>query len=749
MIYFIGYAPESSRYCKASFPQFLSWLRDLTVYQLDIETTVTPHWCNKTIITVQFGSLDGKTQWVLQWSLLNQSQRQRVAQELEDRCNSLGQPRLKLIHNAMFECVVLLFHNIRIRNVYDTMLAEMVLNCGMEFNSQKMDDESDAAAGYYALTMLTQRYLCYYLDKSEQMNFGDDILTESKVIYAAADVVPLGAIMRMQIPEINRFDLDYVVALENEAVLAFAEMTWTGMPLDKEKWAENEQLAIPVIAAAKAELDGWLMKEPFAAPALFAGHYSLKDELTFKWGNHKIKAEVVEHYFPFLVGKTSKAVLTGLYKRKARGEDVFSDERAWTYVDMFFKEQWGYLNEVLIEADRDWLIEREYLVPAGTVTINWNSPVQVLAMLKVVKPSLHSTDAIAMEKLSHPIGKALMNYRSALRLLSTYGQSFLEHVEPDGRVRTSFNQIVATGRASSRKPNMQNIVVTDEVGTRYRNAFGCGPDEEYNSSDFKSQELVIMAYLSQEPSWMSALREGRDLHSICAEMMYKKRWRDATEPGCTYYAPGKDGRPQQDKCSCKKHKTMRYDAKTVNFGLPYGMGPGKLAGELSISYGAAQALIDEHARTFPKVAKLFEDLKRFGLYNGYIMTLAPFFRRRWFPYWKLSRHKVKDHIAGQYDSNLGSIEREAGNMPIQGSAGDMTKLAMVLMYWELHDGPEDLSHLVRLAMQVHDQVDTHCKKSYTQTWKPVMDRCMRDAALVIIPNGLLGTDTTVTPVWSK
>lgn len=179
------------------------------------------------------------------------------------------------------------------------------------------------------------------------------------------------------------------------------------------------------------------------------------------------------------------------------------------------------------------------------------------------------------------------------------------------------------------------------------------------------------------------------------------------------------------------------------------MGPSKLAGELGVSYGEAQAIIDEHRRTFPRLAALLDYLKAFGVKNGYIMTLAPFFRRRWFPYWHLSRRSVDSHLAGQYDSNLGAIEREAGNMPIQGTAGDMMKLAMCLMYWELHDGPADLSHLVRLAMNVHDQADSHCKKSYTATWQPVMDRCMREAALVIIPNGLLKADTTVTPVWTK
>lgn len=566
MIYLIGTVTDAplhaalpdgvhleAKYTMGTFIAFLAWIGPLQEYQLDIETTVTGFWCDKEIITVQFGDIYGHDQWVLQWSMLSPNETRVVKQILEDKSTT------KLIHNAMFEAVVLLFHDVRVRNVYDTMLAEMVLNCGMEFNSQQMDDESDEAAGYYALTMLTQRYLMYRLDKTEQMNFGDDILTRSKVVYAAADVVPLGAIRRMQLPQISHYDLDYVLALENEAVLAFAEMTWTGMPLDKAKWEENEQLAIPVIAAAKAELDAWLLKEPFAAPALAAGHYANEDYLTFKWGNHKIKAEIVEHFFPFLSGLVSKATLKGLYKRRERGEAVFSDERAWEYVDMFFNEKWDELNAVLIREDREWLINKDWLVPAGTVTINWGSWQQVLPMLQVVKPKMMSTDKVAMDQFTHPIGKALTKYRSATKLISTYGVGFFKFVEPDGRVRTSFNQVVSTGRSSSRKPNMQNIIVTEEVGTRYRNAFICGPDEEYVSSDYVSQELVIMAIMSGETVWLKALWEDKDLHSICADMMYKKRWRDAAEPGCKYML-------KQEKCSCKKHKVMRYNAKTTNFG---------------------------------------------------------------------------------------------------------------------------------------------------------------------------------------
>lgn len=743
MIYLIGNAPDSPRYKRIyTLEIFLDWLRPLPAYQLDIETNMTPWWCDKKLITLQFGSMDGKEQWVIQWSFLDIFSQGILARWLNDHS------KLKVIHNAMFECVVLLFYGIRITNVYDTMLAEMVLNCGMQFKAEEIeDDETEEAAGFYALTSLQYRYLCKGMDKTEQTNFGDDILTEAKVIYAATDVMPLGAIRRMQLPELSRWDLEFVAGLEMEAVLGFAEMVYEGMELDQDAWRANIQLALPIIAKAKSELDHFLTSDlwEFRQYALDKGYFSENDMITINWNSPQQKKQAVDHYFPFLKDRCSKTALKHMLKNS-----FFSDPMGDRISRAFLDGNYTHIETIMLQADKHWLIDNHYLIPAGETTINWNSVQQVLPVFKIIKRGLKNLDDQALSRIAHPIAKALKDYRSALKLITTYGETFITgkpnpkrkqdmpKVEPDGKVRTSFNQIVSTGRVSSRGPNMQNIPVKDPVGNRYRNCFVCDTGWVFVSSDFASQELVEMAYLSQEPVWMEAIEKGWDLHSICAGMLYKKKWVEAADPDCEYYK-------SKQKCNCNKHKVMRYNAKTVNFGVPYGMAAYKLSAELKVPVKVAEQLLDEYAKTFPKLWNTLRYLQRFGVKNGYIMTLAPFYRKRWFPYWKYHQAAIEMHLAGQWDPNLGAIEREAGNMPIQGSAGDMCKAALVLIYnykWE-HNLP------VKLKMQVHDQIDTVATKEYAPTWVPIMDQLMRDAALLIIPNGLLRADTQISAQWAK
>lgn len=723
-------------------------MRQTDRYQLDIETNVTPWWCDKKLITLQFGELDGTYQWVVQWSCLGARERLELKLMLEDHT------KIKVGHNLMFECVVLLFHNIRITNLYDIMLAEMILNCGTEFQSEWIeDDERDEAAGFYALTAVAYRYLGHGMDKTEQMNFGDDVLTESKVIYAANDVKILGGIRAMQMLTLASQDLEFVAGLEMDALPAFAEMTYYGMPLDQTKWKENEEMAAPVIAKAKADLDEFLMgTEPFRTYALAKGYFSEQDRIVVNWNSPPQKKRIVEHYFPFLQDRHSKAVLEKLIR-----DGLFSDPKGLEIASAFYLGNWKLIEDIMVEADKAWLIDNYFLIPAQQATINWGSWQQVLPLFKLVKKNLHSLNEQSMDNFHHPISVAYVKYKEMLKLITTYGMQFITgkpnpkrpqdmpKVEPDGIVRTSFNQIVSTGRVSSRRPNMQNIPV-ENVGTRYRNAFVCDPWEVYVSSDFTGQELAIIAYLSQDPVWLRCQQTGEDIHSVASELVFpNKQWLKAAEPGCAYYKQGPDGKPLHYKCKCKKHEALRYKVKRLNFGLAYGMGPGKLSGMIKTTFREAEALIEQYFKVFPKIGQMLNYLGRYGVRNGYITTLAPFFRKRWFPKWQYSQAQIPLHLSGQYDPQLGSIEREAKNMPIQGSGGDMCKVAAVLIYDKIHEN----AYPVKLRMQVHDQLDTTCDPEFAWEWSRIQDDLMQEAALLIIPNGLLKSDTNITPVWSK
>lgn len=744
-IHVIGVAPHSEPYDFGTFEEFAAWEIEQKELQLDIETNVTDYWCEYKIKTIQFGQVTNspdKTQWLLQWSVLTDLQKEHIKAICENP------NKCKLAHTVTFEAVVLRFHGITLANVYDTMLAEKVIHGGIE------------EAGY-ALADLYFRHFHQLLDKTEQTNFGDDILTESKVLYAAADVQRLDELREKQMPIINTEKLNRVLADENKVVLGFADITYYGMTLDKNKWLDCEKIAYPVVEAALTRLNNWLKEEPFRANAIELKVLSEEDRLQINFNAPLQKRELLTLLFPLIPGAT-KPVIT----KYIRDNDLSLED---LNILMELKEgnSTPFANK-LVRDHYDYLVSHDYLLPALTPDINWNSRDQALPVLKVVHPRLTSLSEESLSNTSHPVFTDYKEYVDALKLVNTYGETFIEkHVEPDGKVRTRFNQILVTGRVSSSDPNMQQIPVKEkeyvghivqewltnhpgkkeeDFNTRYRNAFVCEEDEVFVDSDFTGQELAIIAHIAKDPIWFEAIKSGKDLHSICAEMMYGRKWLDASEADCIYYKPV-NGVAGHFKCSCTGHKPLRYNIKTVNFMLAYGGGEMKLASELKISVPEAKNLIELYFRTFPQIASILKYLGNYGVTKGYIQTLYPYNRKRWFPFWKFAKGRIQQHLNGQYDTVLGTIERASKNMPIQGSGADMMKLAMIMVREWIY--VHNMQDRIRIVAQVHDQLTTICKKSIAEEWKVTFNRLMEEAALVIIPSGILKADTQITPVWTK
>ena len=272
---------------------------------------------------------------------------------------------------------------------------------------------------------------------------------------------------------------------------------------------------------------------------------------------------------------------------------------------------------------RQWLIDNHYLIPAGVPTINWNSVDQALPIIQTVE-NIKDLSEESRGKCSHPIINDLEKYKESLKLITTYGEKFLKYLEPDGKVRPRFRQILTTGRISVSDPPMQQIPANDDVGNKYRNGFIPPDGWSFVSSDYISQELIVITYLSKDPVWRAALSKGQDLHSIAAELVFGKKWKDAAEPGCEYYK-------SKQKCKCKGHKHMRTGCKTINFGLAYGMSEFKLASTLRIKVTEAKQLIIDYFKAFPGISRVLDYLGEFGVTKGYIQTIYPYYRRRWFP----------------------------------------------------------------------------------------------------------------------
>ena len=372
------------------------------------------------------------------------------------------------------------------------------------------------------------------------------------------------------------------------------------------------------------------------------------------------------------------------------------------------------------------------------VKVKWTSPKQVLEVFKVLISKLDNVNGKALYnyRWKFPIIDTYIEYKEAMKLCTSYGDAFFKNLAGDNKIHTNFHQILDTGRVSSSKPNMQQIPA-DNI---YRNCFIAPEGWSFVSADYSSQELNVIAYGSKDPVWIKALEEGKDLHSVCAELVYGKIWKDASDDDCQYFRDDGNGDYIKQQCSCPKHKKLRTHVKTINFGLAYGMGANKLSETLQIDKKAAEQLIEDYFTAFPSIKGFLDKLANFGKQFGYIKTFPPYNRRRWFVNWFPKMYNSKEN-----SQELSSIERASKNTPIQGASADMTKRALVLMrdWIKGQDAP------VKLVMTVHDQIDTICKNEYLDEWIIDMKSIMEVAANEIVTNGLLKAEVTVSKCWEK
>jgi len=277
-----------------------------------------------------------------------------------------------------------------------------------------------------------------------------------------------------------------------------------------------------------------------------------------------------------------------------------------------------------------------------------------------------STDQSVLELLkSHPFVAKLLEFRVKAKLKNTYVEALPALVDPhDGRVHTSFNQTVAaTGRLSSSNPNLQNIPIRTEIGRRIREAFLPGEDGwKLVSADYSQVELRIMAHLSQDPALLEAFRSNEDIHRRTAALVFRVAPEEVT--------------PE-----------LRSRAKAINFGILYGMGSQRLARETGISDKEARAFIDAYFEGLPAVKAFLDGCVELAEKNGYVTTLLN--RRRNLPEIRSSEPRVK---AG--------ARNIAVNTPIQGTAADLIKVAMI----KLHRRLEASDLRAGLLLQVHDEL---------------------------------------------
>ena len=457
MIKFVG-NPKLLDCCEVvTIQDVVDYCNSVNIIAVDTETTGLNHLDDK-MIMLQIG--DDKQQFVIDTRCI----------DIEPLRDILEGDKLKVLHNVKFDYKFLRQYNIRLNNVWDTMLTSQVIHCGKELS--------------HSLSSVLSRELGIEIDKSVRSSFiskGSDEFTESEIVYGAKDVKYLIQLYHSQLITVIQHNLVQITELENKASLAYADIEYNGIGLDKDNWLRLAKQAAYKVKSMCDVLDTYIESNP------------------------KLN-KFVDDY--------------------VQG-DLFMD------VSQLRK-----------------------------VNVKWSSPKQVLDVFKTYGLTIDDVNAKNLHVHSkNEFVKPYIKYKEQAKLATSYGDKFLENVDSDGRIRTSFKQILNTGRVASGKPNMQQIPADND----YRNCFVSGYDDwVFVSGDYSSPELCIIATGSKDPVWIKALEDGEDLHSVCAELVYGKEWQDAAEPDCAYMQ-------SKVKCNCPGHKKLRTNVKSINFGLAYGM----------------------------------------------------------------------------------------------------------------------------------------------------------------------------------
>lgn len=405
-----------------------------------------------------------------------------------------------------------------------------------------------------------------------------------------------------------------------------------------------------------------------------------------------------------LLDEIESADMTDLFQLEIDLMPVLADmEQAGIGIDMAFFREYGAQLAVELET-----LERQVFEIAGE-PFNLNSTQQLSEVLfdrlglpreglKKTRSGYYSTASSVLESLrpsdNTGIIDLVLNYRELGKIKSTYVDALPEMVNAaTGRIHTSFRQTGAvTGRLASNSPNLQNIPIRTEAGRKVRRGFVPRPGWVFMAADYSQVELRILAHVSQDKALIDAFLADQDIHSTTAASVY--------------------GVPLAEV-----DFNQRRFAKAVNFGLMYGMGPYRLARDSGLTLNEAEAFIKTYFERFPGVRRYLSETKLFARQNGYVETL--FGRRRFFPVFKRP---------GRNRQLEARAEREAVNYPIQGSAADIIKVAMIRLHAVLK-----ADYRARMLLQVHDELLLEVPQDEIEPVKDLVETTMRNAYKLRVP----------------
>jgi len=581
-----------------------------------------------------------------------------------------------LFHNAKFDLKFLYKNNIWPREVYDTMLAEAVLFCGIKTHKK-------------ALNAVAKNRLGIDLDKSVRDSIGKEGLTKRVIEYAADDVKYLCKIRDLQEKDLQKWKLEAALEMENQYVLSLAYIEFCGIGFNKEAWLEKCK----------------------------------KDQNNLLETENVLNKYIIENNLQNYINKQL---------------DLFSIET--------------------------------------TTTINWASSKQVVVLFKelgintktiVEGEEKDSVEAKHIEKYKDefPIIEKYIAYKEADKLVSTYGESWLDKISPaTGRIHTTYQQIMDTGRISSgnkrdKTPNLQNIPKDEET----RNCFIAEHGNNFVVADFTAQEDMIFVEYSREQKMIEFYNDTtrkRDGHSFVAKMCFPEDLKNIAEEEVKH-----------------KRGDLRDMAKKAKFAIHYGGNGATIAANINIPMEDGHAIYEGYMTGFPGIAAYFKRVKAESLRNGYILIspktgrksfiwgydkyreLSKEINSRFWEQWKTEKKRYIDEDWAspkylemkrkikEFFQIKGEIEKKALNYPIQGSAGETTKLATIFFFEWIRE--KQLFNTVKIVNTVHDEIDLECPPEYTEKAAGQLEKDMSKAGDMYCTVVKLKADTTISTKWQK
>lgn len=380
-------------------------------------------------------------------------------------------------------------------------------------------------------------------------------------------------------------------------------------------------------------------------------------------------------------------------------------------------ESWNNLNNYILDSGN---VDEQLGLFGRASAVNLNSPMQIKKAFKnAFGIDMDSTSERVISLIKHPAAQELLNYRGYEKILSSYGKSFLDKIHPfTGRFHADWQQMGAgTGRFSCREPNMQQIPET------FRECVIADEKSILCTADYSQIELRILAQLSDDPNLLRAFNSGQDLHQTTAALMFNV---------------------PLDSVS----KQQRFMAKTINFGIAYGMGIGKLKDTLNaeanknktpnLTFPQIKDLQNRHARSFRKASEWLKEAGLIAYRQAYSETMLG--RKRF--YNRPDRNELDEDT---FNKRVEALKRQGANGPIQGTNADITKMAMTAIYDEI----QDAGYNANIILQVHDEIVVLAQKNQAEAVKSMLEETMRRTAEKIITKVPVKADAVLSDSWRK